>query len=1239
MDAKLYYSLQRVREKLKIKYYSNGRMPTICTDEALSEMARLMPRNSCDLEAVKGLGKVFIEKYGDFFLAEINRFLNAGKKIVPLRPEVKKTLKRLEDRLVNISRRNRLLYMAKIYSRYAFDLYFEGNERYNQSILKFIFGEEKILKISEPGFNRDYKIINERRFKNATTLIREARLWKRETGEDDLFVAYPFVCGKTAAEEFDVRAPLLLFPVEITSNNMDAIAIKMDKTRDILYNTNLVLLQNKISGTRSEAEAVYDETLNADFFDGLYNYYSEFGIKIERKLPEFSKFNEYMLKDFPKFEKGRFVFENCAVLGKFSMYSSAMQRDYKTLGEREDINAMLDQLLSGIGEAEAFAADDDYIPIESANSKGFIEKEVNYINELNASQENALIKIRDCDTLVIHGPPGTGKSQVITSFISDFATRGKNVLMASQKKTALDVIYSRLSKHSVYTVFLSDVKNKEEFYRQLNNLFFSDGRNKYDPYKFNYLSDEIDGSLKRLKQVADKMYEDIVLGVPVYKIYQENIDNLYRGKIPDEETLLMLKTIEGAELQKISYNRVFEIYNCFKDTVKLQSAVLHHKLITEYPWLEYLKDGVTKLDKARMLSEFAPFIESQTKYLKSNFFERLFKKGKQNNQLKEIAQKYFSKFDLMFKNPEKISDSISNIEQFIETRSVYQSLKEDEKRYVSAAGKISFKDANKRVYDFIIYMTIEKFEASNRALLDSIKNYQYITEKAAGDIALKAQVTKEKLHRALSDAYMEFIDASKRYGEMKRIIEGKRKWPINKFVDKFSLELLKGVKVWLLTPEVISEILPLENDLFDLLIFDEASQIYIEKGVPAVSRAKKVIVAGDSKQLRPSSLGFGRSENLDEEEIDYEHSNAALEVESLLDLAKTQFADNEVLLNYHYRSRYEELIAFSNAAFYNGRLVVSPNIEIPKTPPIEVVKVENGHWIERTNKEEAAEVVKLIRNHFETRKSGETIGVITFNSNQRDMILDYLDAEYKKDQKFAAICAKEIDRKEKGEDVGLFIKNIENVQGDERDVIIFSFAYAKDEKGKVIRNFGWLNQAGGENRLNVAISRAKKKIIIVTSINPEELVVDDLKNEGPKFFRKYLEYTKAVSLRDVKSAERILSSMCEKAEREKESVLDFEKEIKGRLSQILPAGYEIECNVGMGNYKIDMAVKEKASGKYVLGIDIDGKLYERFKSERDRDIHRNSYLTSRGWQIYRIYSSNWWRDSAGELEKIKGYLG
>ena len=280
------------------------------------------------------------------------------------------------------------------------------------------------------------------------------------------------------------------------------------------------------------------------------------------------------------------------------------------------------------------------------------------------------------------------------------------------------------------------------------------------------------------------------------------------------------------------------------------------------------------------------------------------------------------------------------------------------------------------------------------------------------------------------------------------------------------------------------------------------------------------------------------------------------------------------------------------------------------------------------------EVVKLVKDILINRKNNETVGVITFNITQRDLIDNLLEIEAGKDPDFGKKYFAEVDRVEKNEDISFFIKNIENVQGDERDIIIFSTAYAKNEKDKVVANFGSLSKDGGENRLNVAISRAKKKIYVVTSIEPEELNVDISKNNGPKLFKKYLQYVKAVSEGNKDTAKEILYSLSDSQVSRNEDVQydsDFENQVHDALQN---AGLIVDTQIGVSGYKIDLGVYDKDSSKYILGVECDGAAYHSSKSARERDIYRQRYLESRGWNIIRIWSKDWWNNPQREVEKI-----
>ncbi len=319
-----------------------------------------------------------------------------------------------------------------------------------------------------------------------------------------------------------------------------------------------------------------------------------------------------------------------------------------------------------------------------------------------------------------------------------------------------------------------------------------------------------------------------------------------------------------------------------------------------------------------------------------------------------------------------------------------------------------------------------------------------------------------------------------------QVTKKRRVWPIRRVVSQFREEIFSILPCWLASPESASAIFPME-EFFDLVIFDEASQCFAERGIPAMYRGKQVVVAGDDKQLQPNDLYRVRWEEDDE--------TPELEVDSLLSLAKKHLIESN--LRGHYRSMSLELIEFSNLHFYKGQLKLLPEYHhaVDGKPAIHYLKTD-GVWQNNSNQKEASIVVNLIET-IQNKTPEKSIGVVTFNASQQATILDLIDEK--------------VDGGNYKIPASLFVKNIENVQGDERDIIIFTMAYAPDASGKVQLRFGSLNQTGGENRLNVAITRAKERIYIVTSLLPHQLNTEHTSNEGPKLLKAYLEYAKSVS--------------------------------------------------------------------------------------------------------------------------------
>jgi len=494
-------------------------------------------------------------------------------------------------------------------------------------------------------------------------------------------------------------------------------------------------------------------------------------------------------------------------------------------------------------------------------------------------------------------------------------------------------------------------------------------------------------------------------------------------------------------------------------------------------------------------------------------------------------------------------------------------------------------------YPVLRMVSSEKLVMLERELRDHIKEKEIISNEIVVMRARECVVDELEFNR---------LNNRVTYRDLRHQTTKKKKiWPVRKLVTEFENEIFRLLPCWLASPESVSAIFPMK-EMFDLVIFDEASQCFAERGIPAMYRAKQIVVAGDSHQLRPGDIYQVRWE---EEDVD----DVNLEVESLLDLASRYFI--KVQLNGHYRSQSLELIDFSNRNFYKGQLRLLPDQQnINNTQSSLHFHKVNGVWENNINTVEAETVANLVlqlTREFPSKK----IGVITFNALQQNHILDVLEEKSGSGQ--AALPD------------SLFVKNIENVQGDERDIIIFSIGYAPDKKGKLNMQFGSLNMDGGENRLNVAVTRAREKIIVVSSIWPEELRTDQTKNQGPKLLKEYLGYARNASQGDFKPFLRA---------RKNKSDWYLKEHVK-RWSQDKYPDVKLEDEI-LPFADLSVKIVESYSGLILT----DDDLYEESLSARATHASIPFILESKHWKYIRVFSRNYWKDSHKFFNEVSKFM-
>ncbi|MFN9859594.1 MAG: AAA domain-containing protein, partial [Pseudanabaena sp.] len=393
----------------------------------------------------------------------------------------------------------------------------------------------------------------------------------------------------------------------------------------------------------------------------------------------------------------------------------------------------------------------------------------------------------------------------------------------------------------------------------------------------------------------------------------------------------------------------------------------------------------------------------------------------------------------------------------------------------------------------------------------------------------------------------------------------------------------------------MAQFLPSNSIRFDLIVIDEASQMRPEEALGVMARGKQLVVVGDPKQLPPSSFFMSVEQVVESEDVDSE----TLQEESILDMAMKTFSVRR--LKWHYRSRHESLIAFSNKHFYDNSLTVfpSPNRKFA----INYHHIADGLYKSGVNPIEVRKVAEALL-EFMKNSPELSLGVVTLNQKQRDLLQDEMSLLINNHPEVADYIAKWETTLS-----SFFIKNLENVQGDERDVIFISTVYGRERPDlPVAQRFGPINRANGHRRLNVLFTRAKERIEVFSSMTAPDIRPTESSNRGVHALRDYLEYIQTQQLETARLTGREPDS-------------DFEVFV---AKAIRAKGFEVVAQVGVANYFIDLAIVDpNRAGTYLLGIECDGATYHSSKAARDRDRYRQEVLEKLGWKLYRIWSTDW----------------
>ena len=1144
----------------------------------------------------------------------------------------------------------------------------------------------------------------EGRFEGAIHGVRSATIKKLErmqkaagdsmhsTGQHTLFLGYPCIVLPVAGGKSKL-APLTLFAVQIVISSQKLTIRRVLDSNDQGTPVASEALLNRLVGAYVKRE--FDVNLNGDehrfdikgaeLEERIQHVLAPWkAIRREFNYPQTSEvITKEGLKRLDPTIDDPYIIDH-AILGLAEFSGQALIDDLDQIEKAFKEGLPCPPALAKLVMSASDHIDNEAVEPGVESRKWLVEKS-------DPSQERVIWSQKTNSLVVLQGPPGTGKSQTIVNIVADALAQKKTVMVVCQKRSAIEVVHKRLSAVGlgVLAVLVDDIdKDRLKVVRRIDGIEMEFDSDLMDVRKrttaaTNILADEVridavieaindrtDGTVPSRLRFGDikAMLKDLRFLNPSTnwspQLKQSVVRMMDAGLTLDDlnRSILGFKVID-AEAVKLRYGKnswtevdvsmegnqalLQDILNHCETAHDLGSELssgstpLHHdsqtSWVAEHPWLHQVESGfpvsglLSSTNKQNEFGKFQFWIDAIRKIASVNptvdaaalsaalkvgtlnigFLKTLVDDARELRSLLALKSS-ISNHSVLRVADEHLPGERGNWATHIHAMALHTWLRDLLERQ-----RVGFRDAP-RISAMVAQLGVTLKDKRKLDALDILNGYQ-------GRVDARNTLKNRNLLRL-------------------RAGQGRPKTSLRKLYSDGIPLLNSVVPLLLVSPETASSMLPLTPGLFDLVVIDEASQMFVAEALPMLFRAKHAVIAGDRQQMPPADFfaySDGEDEDGNEEEIDGELDPlvAASGVYRLLDASDNALpaaSQSRLSLLVHYRSERKELIDFSNHAFYDGKLIIpAGNAALPPFMQT-TIEFENvgGQFVRGVNELECRRIVEILRNIWMVRENlRPTVGVIVANAKQRDRVLEVLQEECDRDAKFRKAYEQEDDRSADGEDVSFFVRSVEHVQGDERDVIIFGLTYSGSS-----RAYGPLNAKNdGRKRLNVAITRAKRGMIVLTS-----LIVSHVSNAAEKgsqeryYVWQYLNYARAVAANDHEGIDRVLNQLNDQRHKDKVAATatesPFEEDVKRFVESL---GLHVNCQVGESGFRIDLGVRVSTDSRnYLCGLECDGARYHSGWRARTSDVWRQEILEAKGWKILRIWSTDWFENSEATKNKL-----
>ena len=1030
--------------------------------------------------------------------------------------------------------------------------------------------------------------------KELKPLYRAMRTNIEETGANTLFLTLGSLKWQEREGGKEYKAPLLLMPVEMVSLGKDRYAIR-----------------------RRDEETMFNVTL-AEFLSQNY----EIELQGLSPLPQDNHGIDvnlvlHIVREAIKDNKGWAV-EDESVIGIFSFTKFVMWNDIHSHSQAVMGSDIVRSLVEGrlMVEDNTPAADAREMDISSTPDTVAIPVDA------DSSQLEAVVETERGRSFILFGPPGTGKSQTITNLIANAVYHGKRVLFVAQKKAALDVVQSRLAKIGLAPFCLelhSNKMDKKHFLAQMQQVIELPAQGKSEEYA--RIAKNLFAQRLQLVSYIDALHRKHDNGYSLYECIEKYIAlntiplDLPKGFAKEMtrddadavcDRIMALEsgvTILGCEPTEHPLFGMFPKKQEDKSSGYAKSYAMNDTVEKLLPTLTQSVTNIKQqIERAQKMSLS---LKTTRQYIENDY------KWKKFLAVATVEDALLDDIDALVGAVERWNRNIALLPQWQKYADLLNWLYDNglgcaAERYRQNASVKAVKEAFLAAfYKDTAHAVIDKDTALSE--FNGLLFEQVIEKYTALAKEFQLLTRQELVARMVANIPFDSNDptiSSEMTLLRKRIGSKGRGASIRNIIDQMPNLLPSLCPVMLMSPLSVAQYIDIDAPKFDIVVFDEASQMPTSEAIGSIARAKTAVIVGDPKQMPPTSFFAVNVTDEDSADID--------DLESILDDCISLSMPTRYL-GWHYRSKHESLISFSNINYYDGRLVTFPSAD-DLTSHVTWQKVEGfyDYGKTRTNRAEAeaitAEAIERLRSNPE-----RSIGIIAFSRQQSDLIEDILTEQLAK--------YPDLEAQNRQSEEPMFIKNLENVQGDERDIILFSVGYGPDKEGHVSMNFGPLNKAGGERRLNVAVSRARYEMKIFSTLTPEQIDERRTQAEGVLGLKRFLKFAQ-------QGSEALLG---EKGFEGKDNTVLVEQ-IATKLRE---RGYEVNTQVGSSGFRIDIAVVDPADrGKYMLGIICDGDGYYRLKTARDREIVQPAVLKMLGWDLMHVWSLDWFMHPEAVLKSI-----